>query len=43
MSNQYHPPSPNGASGRSNVKSWASASVTMAESTRCDRPSGIDR
>ncbi len=43
MSNQYQPPSPKGDSGRSKRKSSRSAPAVLAESTRCERPLGIER
>ncbi len=43
MSNQYQPPSPKGASGRSKVKSSVPGPSTTAESTRCERPLGMER
>ncbi len=43
MSNQYQPPSPKGASGRSKRNSWVSSPEVPAESTRWERPLGIDR
>ncbi len=42
-SNQYHPPSPKGVSGRSKRNSSRSGPDVDAESTRCERPFGIER
>ena len=43
MSNQYQPPSPKGASGRSKRKSSAKSPDVPADSTRWARPFGIER